>query len=260
MNRKSDSEIKTQVVREMKWDSRIGWADIGVEVNKGVVTLTGKVTNYAKKVAAQNAAHRIAGVLDVVNEIEVRPQGTSVATDEELARAVRHALQWDAFVPDEQIKSTVSDGWVTLEGEVNLWRERQDAERAVLRLQSVIGVVNNIRMIPQKVDAKELREQIEYALERRADREAERLRIEVNDGAVDVFGRVHSWQEKRAVLGSISHAPGVKDVRDHLRLDPYFSVIVGYRMRGVQLPPIVGDDCVHVNLALCTHKKGKRKS
>ena len=110
---------------------------------------------------------------------------------------------------------------MTLEGEVDLWREREDAEKAVLRLQGVIGVINKIRMIPRQVDPAELREQIEYALERRADREAERLRIEVNDGAVDVFGRVHSWQEKRAVLGSISHAPGVMAIRDHLRLDPY---------------------------------------
>jgi osmotically-inducible protein OsmY len=75
---------------------------------------------------------------------------------------------------------------------------------------------------PKRVDPKELREEIEYALERRADREAERLRIEVNDGAVDLFGRVHSWQEKRAVLGSIGHVPGVSAVRDHLRIDPYF--------------------------------------
>jgi osmotically-inducible protein OsmY len=222
MNRKSDSEIKTQVVRELKWDSRIGWAEIGVAVNEGIVTLTGTVTNYARKLAAQDAAHRIAGVLDVVNEIEVRPEGPSVTTDEELARAVRHVLEWDAFVPDEQIKSTVSAGWVTLDGEVNVWRERQDAEGAVLRLQGVAGVVNNIRMVPRNIDPEDLREQIEYALERRADREAERLRIEVNDGAVDVFGRVHSWQEKRAVLGSISHAPGVTAVNDHLRLDPYF--------------------------------------
>lgn len=221
MNRKSDREIKTQVLRELKWDSRIGWAEIGVEVSEGVVTLTGTVTNYAKKVAAQDAAHRVAGVLDVANEIEVRPEGEFIRSDRILARAVRHVLQWDAFVPDERIKSTVSDGWVTLEGEVDLWREREDAEKAVLRLQGVMGVINKIRMIPRQVDP-ELRKQIEYALERRADREAERLRIEVNDGAVDVFGRVHSWQEKRAVLGSISHAPGVMAIRDHLRLDPYF--------------------------------------
>jgi osmotically-inducible protein OsmY len=173
-------------------------------------------------VPSQEAAHRIAGVLDVANDIEVVPAGVLSRSDADLARAVRHVLQWDAFVPDERIRSTVSDGWVTLEGEVDLWREREDAERAVLRLEGIVGVINKISVMPRKVDPEELREEIEYALERRADREAERLRIEVNDGAVDLFGRVHSWQEKRAVVGSISHAPGVAEIRDHLRIDPYF--------------------------------------
>ncbi len=67
MNRKSDSEIKQQVLRELKWDSRIAWSEIGLEVLEGIVTLTGRVNSYAKKRAAQEAAHRIAGVLDVAN-------------------------------------------------------------------------------------------------------------------------------------------------------------------------------------------------
>lgn len=220
--KKTDNEIKQQVLRELKWDSRIGWSAIGVEVMEGVVTLTGVVFSYAKKLAAQEAAHRISGVLDVANDVEVRPEGVFVRSDADIARAVRHILEWDALVPDERIKSTVSDGWVTLEGDVDFWHQREDAERTVLRLEGVIGVTNEITVAPKIVDPKELREEIEYALERRADREAERLRIEVNDGAVDLFGRVHSWQEKRAVLGSISHAPGVSAVRDHLRVDPYF--------------------------------------
>lgn len=222
MNRKSDSEIKQQVLRELKWDSRIAWSEIGVEVFEGVVTLTGAVNSYAKKQAAQEAAHRIKGVLDVANDIEVRPNGEFTRTDSDIALAVRHVLQWDALVPDEQIQSTVSDGWVTLEGEVGLWRERQDAETSVLRLEGVVGVTNKIAIAPNTVDVEGLREEIECALERRADREAERLRIEVHDGAVELFGRVHSWQEKRAVVGSISHAPGVAVIRDHLRIDPYF--------------------------------------
>ncbi|HEY7786312.1 MAG TPA: BON domain-containing protein [Pyrinomonadaceae bacterium] len=222
MNRKTDSEIKQQVLRELKWDSRIGWSHIGVEVTEGVVTLTGVVSSYAQKLAAQEAAHRIKGVLDVANDVEVKPAGLFVRSDAEIALAVRNALEWDALVPDERIKSTVSDGWVTLHGDVDFWQQREDAELSVLRLEGVIGVTNEITVAPKPVDANELREEIEYALERRADREAERLRIEVHDGAVDLFGRVHSWQEKRAVVGSISHAPGVSEVRDHLRIDPYF--------------------------------------
>lgn len=222
MNRKSDGEIKNQVLRELKWDSRIGWSQIGVEVMEGVVTLKGVVSSYAQKLAAQDAAHRINGVLDVANDVEVRPEGIFVRSDADIALAVRHVLEWDALVPDERIKSTVSAGWVTLEGDVDFWHQRQNAERSILRLEGVIGVTNQITVAPKRVDPKELREEIEYALERRADREAERLRIEVHDGAVDLFGRVHSWQERRAVVGSISHAPGVSAIRDHLRIDPYF--------------------------------------
>jgi osmotically-inducible protein OsmY len=220
--KKTDNEIKQQVLRELKWDSRIAWAQIGVEVRDGVVTLSGAVSSYAKKSAAQHAAHRVSGVLDVANDIEVRPTGAFARTDSDIAKAVRHTLEWDALVPDERIRSTVSDGWVTLEGDVDIWREREDAEKTVLKLAGVVGVLNMIRIVPQAIDPKELREEIEDALDRRAEREADRLRIEVKDGAVELWGRVHSWREKRAVLGSIGHMPGVLAVKEHLRIDPYF--------------------------------------
>ena len=222
LERRSDRDLKQRIVREIKWDSRIPWASIDVIVSDGVVTLTGNVSSYAQKIAAQDAVHRVLGVLDVANDIQVQPLNRFFRTDSEIAGAVRNALEWDALVPNELIKSTVSNGWVTLEGEVDYWRERSDAERAIRRLAGVVDVTNRITIRKQAVDQKQLREEIEFALERRADREAERLRIEVNDGAVDLWGRVHSWQERRAVLGSISHAAGVTQVRDHLRIDPYF--------------------------------------
>jgi osmotically-inducible protein OsmY len=222
LERRSDRDLKQRLLRELKWDSRVPWASINVEVTDGVVTLVGTVLSYAQKIAAQEAAHRIAGVLDVANDIEVKPIDRFVHTDSEIAGAVRNALEWDALVPNELIQSTVSDGWVTLEGQVDYWRERTDAERAIRRLAGVVGVINKVTIRKQPVDERQLREEVEFALERRANREAERLRIEVRDGAVDLWGRVHSWQEKRAVVGSLAHAPGVTKLRDHLRIDPYF--------------------------------------
>lgn len=220
--RRSEGDLRQRIMAELKWDSRLGSDNLSVEVKDAVVTLTGTVSSYAEKIAAQEAAHRVAGVLDVANDIDVRPVDRFVRTDSEIACAVRNALEWDAMVPNELIQSTVADGWVTLEGQVDYRRERTDAERAIRRLAGVIGVTNQITVRKQAVNEKQLREEIEIALERRADREAERLRIEVNDGAVDLWGRVHSWQEKRAVIGSIAHAPGVIKLKDHLRIDPYF--------------------------------------
>ena len=222
LERRSDRDLKRRILRELKWDSRISWGTINVEVDDGVATLGGSVPSYAQKVAAQEAAHRVVGVLDVANDIEVNPSDGLVRSDTELAHAVRSALEWDALVPDDQIQSTVSAGWITLEGEVNNGRERTDAEKVIRRLTGVVGVINKITIRKQVVDESRLREEIENALETRADRQTERLRIEVHDGAVDLWGRVHSWQEKRAIIGSLAHAPGVTQLKDHLRIDPYF--------------------------------------
>lgn len=219
---KADAEIQQDVLRELRWDTRVKETEVGVEVDRGVVTLTGDVDSYAKKLAAREAAHRVAGVLDVADDIEVRIPGIMVRSDTDVARAVRLALEWDVFIPDSKIRSTVSNGWVTLEGNVDSLVDRDDAERAVLRLQGVRGVINNVTVKARKAASKEVRQAIEDTLERRADREADRISVEVEDGRVVLEGRVHSWPEKEAILGSVRHAPGVQAVSDKLRIEPYF--------------------------------------
>jgi len=220
----SNEQIKEQVLRELKWDTRVDETEIGVAVTHGVVTLLGTTDSYVKKIAAQEAAHRVAGVLDVANDIKVRVPGSLARSDPDLAQAVRHALAWDVLVPDERIRSTVADGWVTLEGSVALLREREDAERAVAHLAGVRGMINKIVVAGPKVDAGQVRTLIEEALARRARREAERMRVEVENGVVTVSGTVDSWSEKQAILAVLSHTPGVRSVNDSLDIDPYARV------------------------------------
>ena len=220
MQKKTDSELRHEVLRELSWDTRTWNQKIDVDVIEGVVTLSGTASSYGRRKAAEAAAHRVFGVMDVANEILIKIERPH--NDLEIAHAVRQALEWDAFVPDTQITSTVSGGWVTLEGKVDSLTERGDAARAVENLTGVAGVINNIKVDVPGADLKSLRKSIETALERRADREAEKFRIELVDGEVNLFGRVHSWPEKKAVVGSISHARGVTKINDHLRIDPYF--------------------------------------
>ena len=218
---KSDEQIKQEVLRELKMDTRVDDAEIGVVVTKGVVTLMGSTAGYVKKLAAQEAAHRVAGVRDVANDIKVKVPGSLARTDTEIAQAVRRALEWDVLVPDDLIQSTVADGWVTLEGTVELLRERDDAERAIRHLAGVRGVINKIGAAGNRVDADRVRRQIEEALERRAQREVQHMEITVKEGEVTVAGKVDSWSEKQAVLGVVGHIPGVCAVHDSLQIDPY---------------------------------------
>ncbi len=218
---RSDAEIQKSVLDELKWDGRVLATDVGVEVNKGVVTLTGTVENYAKRVAAQEAAHRVLGVLDVANDIQIRIPYSVGRTDTEVAQAVRQVLEWNVFVPHERIQSTVSNGLVTLTGTVDRWAQCDEAHRAVSKLSGVVGVINNIRVLPLERPAPEkVRETIERALARRAEREAKRVIVTVRDGEVTLSGQVESWQERQAVVESAAHAPGVSAVRDQLIVAP----------------------------------------
>jgi osmotically-inducible protein OsmY len=216
---KSESQIQQDVLHELKWDTRVEETDVGVEVDGAVVTLSGTVNDYVKKMAAQEAAHRVEGVLDVVNHIQVHVAGLFGRTDTQIAQAVRHALEWDVAVPDTEIRSTVADGWVNLEGEVGTWHERDAAERAVRHLAGIRGVVNMIEVNLPYVRPDVIQDEIERALERRAERHAKHIQVDVYDGTVRLSGPVHSRLEREAVLGAARGTPGVRNVEDRLTVE-----------------------------------------
>jgi osmotically-inducible protein OsmY len=218
---KTDEQVRDDVLRELEWDSRVGKTQVGIQVERGLVTLSGAVPSLMTRLAAIRAAHRVHGVLDVADEMEVVLPGASVPTDGEIARAVRHALEWDVLVDDRRIQSTVHEGIVTLEGIVETIRQSEDAGRAVRGLKGVRGVVNRIVVRRSDVDPKIARQAIERALERRAEREAERIGVSVEDGTVTLAGSVRSWAERDAIVGAVSHAPGISAVRDHLKIEPW---------------------------------------
>jgi osmotically-inducible protein OsmY len=217
---KSDSQLQQDVLNALKWDSRLDASNVQVAVDDGVVTLTGKVTSYVQKMAAAEAAHRVCAVLDVADDITVKLSGTITVTDAEIAHAARTALMLDATIPDEQIQTTVSDGWVTLEGQVDLWCQIQEAERMVRHITGVIGISNKISVTPQIITAEQVRSAISEAIERQAVRTAAQIRVAVCDGVVTLAGAVRSLREKQAVLAAIGYGPGIVTVDDQLVVDP----------------------------------------
>jgi osmotically-inducible protein OsmY len=218
---KSDERLLTDMLNELKWDTTVDETEVGVQVHNGIVTLTGSIGSYAKKMAARAAAHRVYGVRDVVDNMEVKVPSRWERSDEDIARAVRSALTWDVLVPDEAITSTVSSGVVTLLGTVDTQAARSNAERAVQRLTGVRNVVNRITISTKTLDQAELKRQIEAALERQAEREARRIGVIVEGGSVTLTGSVRSWAEKNAIERAVAFAPGVRLLEDRTIVDPY---------------------------------------
>jgi osmotically-inducible protein OsmY len=114
---RSDSDIKRDVEDELRWDPDLDSTDIAVTVKSGVVTLVGFTRSYSDKLEAEAAAKRVAGVLGVANDIEVRLPALDQRPDPEIARDAIAAIKNRVPVVAEQIKVLVRNGWITLEGE-----------------------------------------------------------------------------------------------------------------------------------------------
>ncbi len=212
----TDQEIQKDVLAELRWDAQVQPNEIGVSVKDGIVTLTGWVDSYLKKWSAEEAAHRVAGVKAVANDIEVKL--STERTDADIAEAAVHALEWDVSVPSDKIQVTVSKGWVTLKGEVEWQYQKQDAERVVRRLAGVMGVINLITVTPRTTPS-ELKKKIEHALVRNAEIDANRITVEVQGSKAILKGTVRSWAEKQEAERAAWSAPGILEVENRIMIE-----------------------------------------
>ena len=216
---KSDSEIERDVKAELEWDPDLDASDIAVSVKKGVVTLAGFVKSYTDKYEAEAAAKRVAGVVGVANDLEVRMPSVDERPDPDIARDAVAALKSQLPISSENIKVIVTKGWVTLEGEVEWQYQRQTAENTVQRIKGIKGVSNTILLRPH-AEPSEIKRKIQDALRRSAEVDANRIQVEADGGEVILKGTVRSWIERAEAERAAWAAPGVTAVDDRIVVSP----------------------------------------
>ena len=216
---RSDSEIEKDVKAELEWDPDLDATDIAVSVKNGVVTLTGFVKSYTDRYEAEAAAKRVAGVVAVANDIEVRMPSVDERPDPEIARDAAAAVKSQLPISSENIKIIVKNGWVTLEGQVEWQYQRQTAENVVRRIKGVKGVSNTILLKP-RAEPTEVKRKIQEALRRSAEVDANRIIVEAVGGEVILKGTVRSWAERQEAERVAWAAPGVTKVEDRIVVSP----------------------------------------
>lgn len=212
--KKSDDRLQFDVMQELAWDPTVDHAAVGVAVAGGVVTLSGHVSSYAQKLAAERAAKRVRGVHAIAERIEVR-YADARPSDEEIARRIVDLLAWDISIPANDILVKVEDGWVTLSGPVTWNSQAESAVELAGRVGGVLGVVNglNVRNAPV---AHDVRDRIKAALERSADIDAGRIDVRAEGDTIILSGKAHDWHERQTAERAAWAAPGVRNVVDEI--------------------------------------------
>ena len=220
---KTDFEIQKDVMDELQWEPALHSNEIGVSVTKGVVVLSGIVDSYYKKVLAEKAARKVAGVKAVAEEMDVKVPGSIKITDVDIAEAVLNALKWNSAVDETKIKIKVEKGAVTLEGELEWNFQKISAQKAIEHLLGVCEVTNNLR-VKNRVTTNDIKQKIALAFLRQASLDSDKIKIDVNGDKVTLSGTVRSWAEKKDAERTVWSSPGVMWVDNKLVIDSEIAV------------------------------------
>jgi osmotically-inducible protein OsmY len=203
------------VLSELEYEPSVKATEIGVLVKEGTVTLNGEVPTYFEKWDAVRAAKRVAGVRAIADEIDVKLPDFLRHSDGDIASAAADHISWSSRVPEDSVKVTVREGWITLEGEVEWWYQRDAAENLVRHLRGVKGVTNLVS-IKSKAGAMEVENAIKAAFERNALVDANRIQVEASDNKVTLIGKVRNYAERDEAERVAWAAPGVFSVDNKL--------------------------------------------
>lgn len=212
----ADSDIQRDVFDELVWEPSIEHDHISVSVKDGIVALSGTVSSYGERSAAENAVKRVYGVRGVMENLKVDLFASHRRDDASIAEAAANAIEWNASVPRGKVKAAVEGAWITLSGDVDWNFQREAAHNAVRYLIGVKGVTDAIKVHAAPKSEAEVRMRIEAAVRRYSVKNAEGIVVKVEAGKVTLSGNVYTWVEHDAVGRAAWATPGVSAVENEL--------------------------------------------
>jgi len=204
---KSNEKLRTDAQNAIKWEPTLYNAEIEVSACDGIVTLTGTVDSFKKKLHAEDTVKNVSGVRAIVEKLEIDHKTTYQQTDTEIAKEILTALNANWEVADK-VQVKVEHGYATLFGELEWNYQKEIAWETVLNLKDVKGLTNAITIRQTTHDEIEKRG-IEDAFARNWAIDQENIGVEVTGNSVTLTGKVDSLYQKEEAERIVWNAPGV---------------------------------------------------
>ena len=220
----NDRDLRGAVEQALDWEPNIYAKGIGVSVKDGIVTLTGHVDSYPEKREAEKVAGLVRGVRAVACELQAKPAREKELSDEEIARAAANAIAWNTLLPKGRLQVWVDQGRVTLEGTLDWQYQRTSADQCVRYLAGVKDVNDHIVVRPAARRGT-VKAQIEAALLRNAQLDANGIQVDVRGNKVILTGNVQSLLEREEAESAAWGAPGVSDVENLLSVNQLAALV-----------------------------------
>ncbi|MFW5793674.1 MAG: BON domain-containing protein [Bacteroidota bacterium] len=221
MKTRTDEIIEQEIIEHLIWDDSVNINDVDVNVINGVVRLSGIVPTYTAKIAAENNAYRIAGVVGVDNQLEVEfPVGLTLPSDSEITNMIERKFIWNDQLDATSINVETIDGVVTLTGNVNTYWEKNLAAGIALATSGVLRVENNLVVLIEKsfVDI-DIENDIKRAFKRNFLIDADKINVNVNNGVAHLTGAVPSYSMKIEAFDTAMFTAGVVDVINDITVE-----------------------------------------
>ncbi len=216
---KKNQNLLTDIKDAINWEPALKQARIDVLVIEGKVSLSGTVDHFEKKSLAEIATKSVSGVKAVYENIEIKfAEKSDKKNDAEILKQVLNGLQLNWEVPNNKVTVSVSDGWVTLEGDLE-WNHQKNAAKIAANIQlGVKGVTNNIQ-IKSTSNTEIKKKDIELALNRNWCIDKRDVIVKVLGNHVTLTGIVNSFYEKDEAERLTRNSPGVWTVDNELVIE-----------------------------------------
>lgn len=222
----ADQQIKKAT--EMTYNYRTVLQDqVKVEVENGVVELTGTVPEESLKTLAEDTARSISGVTEVNNRIKVDPPPPE-HSDAWIALKVRTSLLVHGNVSLAETDVAVKDGVVTLSGVADSVAQKELTESYARSIEGVDSIINRIvvrempaekkRTMGEIIDDASITARVKYELLAHRSTSALSTNVTTKDGLVTIEGEAENAAEKALVTRLAEAVDGVKSVNNKMTI------------------------------------------